>query len=302
MMDDYNGQEELAGLFARQMTFSNPTPPPEERMASVPEVPEEQPRSASAPMVYASQHYTPNRHVVPVRFNTPPEPPVSQQQQQKRYLSDEQLVDLLQQNSVDPHQLFPSQVDLFRNADADQRLRLLELWRISPPNLGAYDIQQENAAWAQTDLQKEELLAKMRYERRIGQRGGTPELRNVQEEMGWGAATAEGPQERPSTAPENKSHNAAEPYMLSGYEQLSKRDYDQQAQQAQQQQNMPLQESTRYNQSTDPVFQHPSGLWQKSDAQEMENQYGAFLAMRENQVVWGSCMLDAHRMDEDMIM
>lgn len=295
-MDSHGGQEELVGLFARQMTFSNPTPPPEEPMAPVSQ---SQEQSAPVPVVYASQHYTPNRHVVPVRFNTPPEPPViSQPQQQQRYLSDEQLIDLLQQNSIDPQQLFPSQVDLFRNADADQRLRLLELWRISPPNLGAYDLHQENAAWQETDLQKEEMLAKLRYERRIGQRG-TPELRNMQEEAGWGAATAE--PERPSTAPENRSHNA-EPYMLSGYEQLVRRDYEQQQeQQQQQQQAMPLQESTRYNQSTDPVFQHPSGLWQKN-TQDMENQYGAFQAMRENQVVWGSCMLDAHRMDEDMIM
>ena len=289
MADNSGGQEELVGLFARQMTFSNPTPPPEEPIPSV-----SAQQSLSIPVVYASQHYTPNRHVVPVRFNTPPEQPVQQeeQQQQQRYLSDEQLIDLLQQNSIDPHQLFPSQVDLFRNADADQRLRLLELWRISPPNLGSVN---EHAAWQKTDLQKEEMLARLRYERRIGN-GGTPELRNLQEEASWGAATAE--PERPSTAPEQKTHTA-EPYILSGYEQLVKRDYEQA--QRQMQQTLPLQESTRYNQSTDPVFQQQSGLWQKN-AQDMENQYGTFQAMRESHAIWGSCMLDAHRMDEDMIM
>jgi len=288
-MDNHGGQEELVGLFARQMTFSNPTPPPEE---PIPVVSVQQTQTVSIPVVYASQHYTPNRHVVPVRFNTPPEPQVTVQQEQQQNLSDEQLIELLQQNSIDPQQLFPSQVHLFRNADADQRLRLLELWRISPPNLGSIDIHQLHAAWQQTDLQKEETLARLRYERRIGN-GGSPELRNFQEKSSWGAGKEP---DRPSTAPEQKTH-IAEPYILSGYEQLAKRDYERQSQQ----QTLPLQESTRYNQSTDPVFQQQSGLWQKN-TQDMENQYGTFQAMRENHAIWGSCMLDAHRLDEDMIM
>jgi len=308
-MDHSDGQEELIGLFARNMTFSNPTPPPEEPQPLV-----SSPLQNGSPVivVFASQHYTPNRHITPIRFHTPPEPssPSQQQQPQQENLSDEQVIDLLEQNNIDPNQLFPSQVDLFRKADADQRLRLLELWRIAPLNLEVHNIQQENETWLETNLHREELLAKMRYEKLmlLRNRTGTPELRNVQEEIGWGTETTE-PKERPATAPEHKAQmiqqHQAEPYMLSGYEMLVKRDYERQA--AKQQEQTPLRETTKYNQATDPVFQHSSGLWQKtvqSQQLDMENQYGTFEHMRETNHGFGSCMLDLHvgGMDEDMMM
>lgn len=314
-MENSDGQEELIGLFARNMTFSNPTPPPEEPKPLV-----SSPLQNNSPniVVFASQHYTPNRHVTPIRFQTPPEPTSPTQQQQKQqqqqqhqhYLSDEQVIDLLKQNSIDPHQLSLSQVDLFRKADVDQRLRLLELWRIAPLNLEIHNIQQEDVTWMETNLHREELLAKMRYEKLmlLRNRAGTPELRNVQEEMGWGSETTE-PKERPSTAPEHKAQimqqHHAEPYMLSGYEMLMKRDYE--CQVAKQQEQTPLQETTKYNQAMDPVFQHPSGLWQKSfqfQQLDMENQYGTFEQMRETNQGFGSCMLDLHvgGVDEDIMM
>ena len=306
-MENSDGQEELIGLFARNMTFTNPTPPPEEPQ---PIVSSPLQNGSSIIAVFASQHYTPNRHVTPIRFQTPPEPQSPTQQQQQHYLNDDQVIDLLKQNSIDPHQLIPSQVDLFRKADTDQRLRLLELWRIAPLNLGVHNMQQENSALMETNLHKEELLAKMRYEKLLllRNRSGTPELRNVQEEMSWGHETTE-PKERPSTAPEHKAqmlqqHNA-EPYMLSGYEMLMKRDYECQA--AKQQEQTPLRETTKYNQATDPIFQHSSGLWQKSvqsQQLDMENQYGTFEQMRETHQGFGSCMLDLHvgGMDEDIMM
>src|SRR5579871_4238942 len=107
-MENSDSQEELIGLFSRNMNFSNPTPPPEEPH---PLASSSLQNDGSVLVVFASQHYTPNRHVTPIRFKTTPEPQ-SPTQQQQHYLSDEQVIDLLKQNSIDPHHLIPSQVDL----------------------------------------------------------------------------------------------------------------------------------------------------------------------------------------------
>jgi hypothetical protein len=267
-------QEELIGLFSRTLNFSNPTPPPEEHLAlpqRKPEVVEEQ------PTIYASQHYVPNRHMLPVRFFTPPAEP---QAPQPRPLSDEEIVEVLNRNSIDPQALFPSQVNLFRNADNDQRLRLLELWRISPPNLGSYDLAKEQSTWLSTTLQQEEQMAKLRYERQMSDRS-------------LGAPAVQQP-ERPSSAPESgrsRTSTQAEPYMMSGYEMLAQREYELSNSQ-------PLQESTRYNQATDPAFR-ASGTWEKGVA-DMENRYGSYDQMREGGGVPNAAALNG--LDEDMVM
>jgi len=276
-------QDELAGLFARNMTFSNPTPPPDESQA-LPKPAESAPQPQ--PTVYASQHYVPNYHRVPIRFHaTPqasPEPePAPEPVRHIQPLSDSEIVDILNRNSIDPSSLFPSQVALFRNADNDQRLRLLELWRISPPNLGCYDLAKEQSTWLETTLQKEEQLAKLRYERQMVER----QFGSNSKEQGMSDVEPE----RPSTAPESRGRISvhAEPYMMSGYELLAQREYEQSS--------SPLKETTKYNQSTDPVYRG-SGEWAKG-IQDMENRYGAFEQTRE-----GSTPQALNGLDEDMVM
>jgi hypothetical protein len=41
---------------------------------------------------------------------------------------------ILSRHGVDAASLFSSQLDLFKSADASQQMRLIELWRICPPN------------------------------------------------------------------------------------------------------------------------------------------------------------------------
>jgi len=280
-------QEELAGLFARTMTFSSPTPPPDERQT--PPKPAElelQPQVA----VYASTHYIPNpRHTLPIRFHsTPqaspePEPAPAPLQPLVQPLSDSEIVEILNRNSIDPHSLFPSQVALFRNADNDQRLRLLELWRISPPNLGSYDLAQEQATWLQTTLQQEEQLARIRYERQQAERTF------VTKPQDQGLSVSVEP-ERPASAPGRTSAHA-EPYMTNGYELLAQREYERS--------DAALRESTRYNQSTDPAYRG-SGTWDKS-VEDMENRYGAYeqYVQRSNDA---PPQLALNGLDEDMVM
>jgi len=283
-------QEELVGLFARTMTFSNPTPPPDEQqMLPKPSQPEPQPQADVS--VYASSHYVPNRHMLPVRFHsTPqasPEPePVPLPQPVVQTLSDSEIVEILNRNSIDPHSLFPSQVALFRGADNDQRLRLLELWRISPPNLGAYDLAQEQSTWLQTTLQQEEQMARIRYERQQAERSFSDKSQDQ-------GLTVMVEPERPASAPESRGRTSvnAEPYMTSGYEMLAQREYEQS--------DAALRESTRYNQATDPAYRG-SGTWDKSIA-EMENRYGAYeqMNMRTNDA---PPQFALNGLDEDMVM
>jgi hypothetical protein len=201
---------------------------------------------------------------------------------------------MLVRNSIDPHTLFPSQVSLFRGADPDQRLRLLELWRISPPNLGSYDIAKEQATWLETTLQREEEMARLRYERAV------MEAQGIGSPHDDAAAAAVEEISRPSSAPEARNRpptsgfsalNTAEPYMMSGYELLAQREYEKSGAST-----TVLTESTRYNQATDPVYR-ASGSWDKG-VQDMENRYGAFEAMRDQ----GTGMASLNGLDEEMVM
>jgi hypothetical protein len=265
-------QDELVGLFSQKLNFSNPTPPPDKQhFAPPPEIQNE--ASEPQPTQFASQHYVPNRHVLPVRFFTPPQ---TTPEPHPQPLSDDEMLDVLNRNSIDPSTLFPSQVALLRNADLDQRLRLLELWRISPPNLGTYDLAKEQATWLTTSLQQEEQMAKLRYERQQVERTLSPP---PPQEL-----------ERPSSAPNRMSH--AEPYMMTGYEQLAQREYELSN-------AVPLRETTRYNQATDPAFRASSGSWDKGVA-DMENRYGAFEQLREGGNAPNSVAFNG--LDEDMVM
>jgi len=272
-------QDELVGLFSQKLNFSNPTPPPDKPYSTPP--PEIRPEAPEPqPAVYSSQHYVPNRHVVPVRFFTPPQ---TTPEPQPQPLTDEEMLDILSRNSIDPSTLFPSQVALLRNADLDQRLRLLELWRISPPNLGHYDLAKEQATWLTTTLQQEEQMAKLRYERQMTERTLSPA---PAQEL-----------ERPSSATESgrnrtSVHAHAEPYMMTGYEMLAQREYEQSN-------SVPLKETTRYNQATDPVFRNSSGSWDKGVV-DMENRYGAYEQMRDGGSVPNAVALNG--LDEDMAM
>jgi len=282
-------QQELSELFARSMNFMNPapvpTPPPQEQKQE-----EQQQHHHHQPVTYASAHYTHSSHIPRTSSSSSPTP-----------LEEVQLIEILQQNSIDPRLLFPNQITLFQLADNDQRLRLLELWRIAPPTCTADGLARHLGTWPETSLQREEELARIRYERtgqqhqqqqqqlddldrhpqqHNGQQGlWQPHQHQPMEEMMSDISADEPslPSSAPATYPSSPviDQRNAEPYILSGYEQLAKRDYDRPT--------PPTAffggESTRYNSATDPAY----GWGGKhGDAREgMENSYGAFAQMRE---------------------
>jgi len=225
--------------------------------------------------VYASTHYIP-----PTSFHANATPQATPEPE-PRPLSDNEIAAVLIQHSIDPHTLFPSQVALFRNADDEQRQRLLELWRISPPNLGAYDIAKEQATWLETTLAREEEVARLRYERAVLEAQGIGSPHNeISRPSSAPAAT--------NTSTGTNTNGNAEPYMMSGYELLAQREYERSA----------LAETSRYNQATDPVYasQQQVGGWKQGGLQDMENNYGAFAAQREN----GGMSMNG--LDDEMMM
>jgi hypothetical protein len=259
-------QDELTQLFSSHMSLSQTAP----QQPVYQEAPRQQEQEqAPKAIVYASTHYTHSHHVAPVRSAS--EPPF------KTHIEASELGAVLLRNSIDPSLLFPSQIELFQNADDDQRLRLLELWRISPPQgrqgypTGSdYNMSRQLYDWPPTSLAQEEAMAKLRYEQEFEQQS-QQQNEQVSREL--------------STSPQ-----AAEPYMSSGYDMLAKREYEASSRR----------EAPSYNQATDPVYNSTGtngGLWEKNVGSilDMENQYGAYAYARE----YG---MPAVYNDEEMVM
>jgi hypothetical protein len=289
-------QEELSQLFSAHMSLNQAPPIPQAHHQEEPaqEQPQEQPQ-VSQPIIYASQHYTHSYHIVPTQV----------QQPARTHIELSELESILLRNSIDPSLLFPSQVDLFQNADDDQRLRLLELWRISPPQGRQgypdgtdYNKSRQLYDWPPTSLAQEEAMAKLRYERLEEERIQQEEIQKHQQELDQSMEQSAAVHETRDVLAMSPSN--AEPYIVSGYDMLAKREYEASA-------SSHLQESTRYNQATDPVYSYidpvykpgggNGGLWEKNVGSmlDMENQYGAFAHARDydTRPVYG---------DEEMVM
>ncbi|GAB7354728.1 hypothetical protein MBLNU459_g5143t1 [Dothideomycetes sp. NU459] len=255
-------QDELAQLFARNMNFTQPLP-------QHPVTPDRQFHTDAQP-VYASQHYIPSAYL------RPSESPFRSDSAMGGAV--ENIDSTLIQHDINPAALSPSQTKLFTNADYEQRLRLLELWRISPPENDEL-VRLSGGVWPSTSIAQEEELARIRYERRIYER--------EQQSMGNGREIGmDGDQDAACDA----STSEVEPYIVSGY---------------------------AHSQRYDPVYAAGAGLWKApngaADAvHAMETRYGAFSQARnfeqlqsmnrevegQRRVVGG---LSGH-LDDDMVM
>lgn len=281
--------EDLAALFSRNLSLNPYVAPPEE---SKPEV----------PFAYSiSQHYHHSAHLAAQQPSRPAsEPPQTDQLTTEIILS---------RHGVDASSLFPSQLDLFKSADASQQMRLIELWRICPPNYGGAALTQD--LWPQTSFQQEEAMAKQRYERqmleeRMSRTGGDQGM-DTEDAMSDGSSTTPMPM-TPIQGGDGRWVNP-EPYMASGYEVLAQREYEQ---------SKPSKDTyshfgtavggPTYRHSTDPVyntiedihkFPNVGGNWQQlveQRQQVMENQYGAFEQFQHSQ---GG--MAANGQDEEML-
>jgi hypothetical protein len=274
-------QDELTRLFTAQMTLSQAAPQQSSQLQQAARAVQTHQVDPAKQMVYASQHYTHSHHVAPTR--------TASELLVKTHIEPSDLEAVLLRNSIDPSNLFPSQLELFQNADDDQRLRLLELWRISPPAgrqghpAGTdYNMSRQLYDWPPTSLAQEEAMAKLRYDRMEDQPAQQKHIQQPQLQLEQSMST--------DALADSPSAQTAEPYMTSGYEMMARREYEMTAQA-----EASLKQANTYNKATDPVYS--GGLWQKNvgSVLDMENQYGAYAYAREYgiQPTYG---------DEEMVM
>lgn len=189
------------------------------------------------------------------------------------------MAETLRQHSIDPSALLPNQVELFRHADYEQRLRLLELWRIAPPSYPLEKHLQVQGQFIATSVEREEQEARERYEQNMHARQipheehmfdthvvkPTSPIRQEGEDAWPPAARMKAANIAAGNGPFRNAE--VEPYIVNGYEvAVSQR-------------------------AVDPVY--ASGLWHGQQQQQaMENDYGMYEQIR--------CHADWERMNEQI--
>ncbi|SMQ52388.1 unnamed protein product [Zymoseptoria tritici ST99CH_3D7] len=184
---DSHQQDELAALFAQSMHVSF-APPQQTAVVQQEVIIESLPQQTfdeKTPITYISAHYTHSTHLAPTNHSSPstsPPPPYASPfppAMQDTQTMPEAMAQTLLQHSIDPATLLPSQIHLFLHADYEQRLRLLELWRISPPSYAV-----DQARYEQTTIEAEERQAKMRFEEHLREQAKAfQQLQKHSEEM-----------------------------------------------------------------------------------------------------------------------
>ncbi|KAM0281012.1 hypothetical protein ACHAQH_003741 [Verticillium albo-atrum] len=279
--------DDLSALFSRNLTFSPELQSQGQTQSMVPksmvdepkqaphDVNATAPKSTPEPIVYSiSQHYIHSYHIPQEPAQTQQQPPQVQEPQRRSSeppQSDQLTPEIvLAQHGVNSALLSPSQIQLFRISETPQQERLVELWRIAPPTSNDDN---PALAWTSTTMEQEELWARLRYERVVEaekQNGvmsldGTP-VQSQSSDSRW-------------LAP-NISQNV-EPYMMSGYEELMRRENENQAQKSKEVYSPYGSSVGRYSQATDPVYRSTGQDWSQLQQEQqlqmqMENQYGSY--------------------------
>ncbi|KAI9818195.1 MAG: hypothetical protein M1827_000820 [Pycnora praestabilis] len=276
-------QEDLSSMLSRNLTFNNIPfeSPSQDHQAST----NDQNTTSShteQPVNYSiTQHYHHSAHLA-----TPTAPPADFMSVQRT----DAAISLLE-NGVDPSALFPSQLTLYMQAEDEQKRRLLELWRISPPQYGEHALESGIGIWPPTSLQREEEMAKLRYERH-------------NENMQNGQMDSNMDQTCPgSTLPSNKEDekNFAEPYIVSGYD-MTAGGYPSRGFHEQQQfSDSEEQRENHYNHAIDPVYQHPM-YWQGNFWVGSKEQQNGTYNQADLLAASQADMIDIHGMeDEEML-
>ena len=292
MAHTYQTQDELANLFARNLSLQQAGPIQE---PSQPPLHETQAHHTEIKHSI-SQHYHHSSHVRPT-------PPTSAP------TDDHTIAIILSRHGVDPSTLFPSQIELFRSADSGQQMRLVELWRITPPNYGGHALAQSmDGTYPDTSYEMEEYMARERYQKQQRQAAEEQERqererraemeRQLQESAIQDDLMSESEQSNAPLTPiqggDSRWFSAPEPYMESGYEQLARREYEaSQKEQARDSSSLFGTGVGGYTRASDPVYANMGSMggvasaWQVPTREEerlaMAQQYGQFAEKRHGQ-------------------
>ncbi|EFQ31308.1 hypothetical protein CGRA01v4_10610 [Colletotrichum graminicola] len=269
-------QDDLAALFSRNLTF-NPevqsqvqSPKPEDELKQTPDPAPTNAAPTPAPIIYSiTQHYTHSAHIArqPQSQHVPIQRPSSEPPQTEQLTPEI----VLSQHGVDPSVLSPSQIQLFRISEEPHQLRLIEIWRAAPPTSST---ENPSLAWTSTTLEQEEQLAKLRYERL--------EAEKQQQQNAVMSLDGTPVQSDDSRWLANSISHQVEPYMMSGYEEMMRREYEREQVEARPSGNYSHCGSVLggYKPATDPVYKGFGDDWAREQAlqmqMQMENQYGAF--------------------------
>jgi hypothetical protein len=268
-------QDDLATLFSRNLSLHNHL-----YADSTPQTQVYQTTQPEEAITYSiTQHYHHSAHIAKA---------VSKPSQ-----TDQQTTEIiLARHGVDVSTLYPAQMELFKTADASQQMRLVELWRISPPNQGGHALAQDTN-WQGTSLEQEEEMAKFRYERQMmEERASRTQVTDdhlhhldVSDDMMSDSEQSNAPI-TPIQGGDGR-WSVPEPYMTSGYEALAQREYELSASRPSKDVYSHFGTSVggpKYNQATDPVYQSAGNGWAtrtlEEQQQAMENQYGSFADRR----------------------
>jgi hypothetical protein len=206
---DVHSHEELAALFSRNLTFQNR---PLER--PVPDLVHQTTPPEQAITYSITQHYHHSSHLTGQTSRSASTPSTDQ----------ETVGIILGRHGVDINTLFPAQIELFKNAEPSQQMRLVELWRISPPNMNLDTSQQDLLSWPTTTYAGEEAMAKMRLSQQAGEgHGGAAAM---MEDMMSDGENSNAPHTPPMAQDSSGRWIQPEPYMLSGYETLAAKEYE----------------------------------------------------------------------------
>ena len=293
-------QEDLSSLFSRNLSISQDVQAQlAAEQASRPETLEQAPRQEPPPVIYSiTQHYHHSAHLA--SSSAPTTPSASTFSSAKSVTDRTSAEIILSRNGIDPGLLSSPHIIMFQQADVDEQMRLISKWKGSAgpheltPNLGTSPSMSVETASTVSPLQSPFATH--------------DDLRRWHDQSVQRPA-AEQTSETPHLVPihggdsrslDDASHAFSEPYIISGYDSLAQRDYNEQAERLLQNQRMkgnysPLgsavggaPELHNYNQATDPVYQAQSGAWQRfvgqdppppqgtSEDMSMAFQYGAY--------------------------
>ncbi|KAI9782285.1 MAG: hypothetical protein M1816_001947 [Peltula sp. TS41687] len=261
IVDNSRMEDDLSSLLSNQLSLSN-HPLPDAQISTHTASPSSDVQTEQPIRYSVSQHYHHSAHLAP------PRPAVDSQPQNPAGTDQLTAEIILARNGVDPNALFPTQLTLFRQADVSQQMRLIQLWRISPSDYGtqAYALEFEQGATAQGGPRSQQVPGSYQDEMqdvtdtptKVVEMGMTDASDHTDRSSATSSTTNHSGQQHGDIVPAQ----SAEPYIVSGYETLARRDYDQAWQQQQQQREKfsPLGSAVGHTQqylsALDPVYQH----------------------------------------------
>ncbi|KAL8366948.1 hypothetical protein RB595_009141 [Gaeumannomyces hyphopodioides] len=233
-------QEDLATLFDRNMVLDQKVQPAQQP-----------PQQAQAPQITYSitQHYNHSAHVARQQHQQ------AQQQNERRFSEPSQseypaAEQILASHGVDPSSLSQAQIQLFKEADDDQKRRLVQLWSILPPANSGFNSNSNSNNNNGSALAWSTMMSLDGTAVPVPSQGGDGR---------WNVA-------------DESSDYMMEPYMSSGYEDLARSEYE-----VSSAAGVPRE----YRPALDPAYRsaHSPVDW-ATRRRAMENQYGAFTQCR----------------------